>query len=67
MSYISAGLLTRDVLLVFLRGGPAYGLGVLLGSRLFGLADEQTFRRICLMLITGAGIVSLPVLDGILR
>lgn len=67
VSYISAGLLTPDVLLVSCVAGPAYGLGVLLGSRLFGLADEQTFRRICLMLIAGAGIVSLPVLDGILR
>lgn len=67
VSYAGAGLLTLDVLLISCVAGPAYGMGTLLGSRLFGLADERVFRRICLMLIAVAGVVSLPVLDGILR
>jgi hypothetical protein len=67
VSYVSAGLLTLDAVLVSCVAGPGYGLGILLGSRLFGLADEKTFRRICLALIGAAGVISLPVLDSILR
>ena len=47
--------------------GPAYGFGLWSGSRLFGRADEITFRRICYGLIAGAAILGLPLLDGILR
>lgn len=67
ITYVGAGLLTLDVLLISCVAGPAYGIGILFGSRLFGFADEQVFRRICLMLIAAAGIVSLPVFDNILR
>lgn len=66
-AYLSAGLLTMECLLLALFIGPGYGLGIFFGSRLFGVASEETFRRICFFLIASAGIVSLPVLDGILR
>jgi uncharacterized protein len=67
ISYVSAGLLTVDTLLLATLVGPGYGIGIAAGSRLFGLADEAAFRRICFGLIAAAGIISLPALDGILR
>lgn len=47
--------------------GPLYGLGLFSGSRFFGRANEQIFRRICLFLIGLSAVISLPVLDGVLR
>jgi uncharacterized membrane protein YfcA len=67
VAYVAGGLLTRAVLMLALLIGPAYGLGIYLGSRLFGLASETTFRRICYALIGIATVVSLPILDQILR
>ena len=46
------------------RSAPAYGLGLWLGSHMFGFASEATFRRICYALIAIAALVSLPVFDG---
>ena len=46
---------------------PAYGIGLWGGSRLFGVASETTFRRICLCLIALAVVIGLPLLDGVLR
>jgi hypothetical protein len=34
---------------------------------MFGLASDQTFRRICLSMIALATLVSMPILDGWLR
>jgi hypothetical protein len=34
---------------------------------MFGLASERMFRRICFGLIAAAAIISLPILDSILR
>jgi uncharacterized membrane protein YfcA len=62
-SYLYAGLLTLQVLSLAFAVGPAYGLGLLAGSRLFGLASEQTFRWICLGLIACAALISLPLFD----
>lgn len=64
-AYLVAGLLTMQVVSVALVVGPAYGLGVLAGTRLFGLASEETFRWICLGLIACAAVVSLPLFDGL--
>ncbi len=44
-----------------------YALGIGIGARMFGLASELTFRRVCYVMIAAAGIVSLPVLDGVIR
>lgn len=63
ISYCLAGLLTLQVISIALIVGPAYGLGVLSGSRLFGLASERTFRWICFGLIASAALVSLPLFD----
>src|SRR5262245_21074553 len=67
VSYAVAGLLTTNVLGLALLMGPAYGLGLWAGSHSFGFASEATFRRVCYALIAGAGLFSLPVLDGVIR
>jgi uncharacterized membrane protein YfcA len=67
LSYVVAGLLTTHVLGLALLIGPVYGLGLWIGSHMFGIASAETFRRICYALIAGAGIVSLPALDGVIR
>jgi uncharacterized protein len=66
-SYLLTGLLGQEVLLLALITVPAYAIGMYLGTRMFGLADERTFRRTCYLLIAGAALVSLPVLDDVLR
>jgi uncharacterized membrane protein YfcA len=67
VAYFFGGVLTLTVAKLALVVGPVYGLGLFLGSRLFGIADEAVFRRICYGLIAVAVLVSLPLLDGIIR
>lgn len=67
VSYYFGGVLTATVLKLALVVAPVYALGLFVGSRLFGVADELFFRRICYALIVIAVAVSLPVLDGIIR
>jgi uncharacterized protein len=67
ISYLAAGLLGLDVLLLAALTAPLYALGMYLGTRMFGLASERLFRRICLALIAGAAVASLPALDPLLR
>jgi uncharacterized membrane protein YfcA len=67
VAYAAGGLITQTVAMLALLVGPVYGLGIYLGSRLFGVASETTFRRLCYALIGIAGVVSLPVLDGMLH
>jgi hypothetical protein len=67
VSYFLGGVLTLTVLKLALVVGPVYGLGLFIGSRLFGVADEAIFRRICYVLIAAAVVFSLPVLDGVIR
>jgi uncharacterized protein len=64
-SYLFGGILTAEVLLISLAAGPVYGIGLAAGSRMFGIASEVTFRRICFTLIAAAAIIGLPLLDGI--
>jgi uncharacterized protein len=67
VSYFAGGVLTLTVFKLALVVGPVYGLGLAIGARLFGVADEAIFRRICYALIAVAVLVSLPVLDGLIR
>lgn len=66
-SYLAGGLLTPALAGLALVTAPAYGLGLLLGSHMFGFASDETFRRVCYALIAAALVISLPVLDGIIR
>jgi uncharacterized protein len=65
ISYLAGGLLTHAIIGLAVAIGPAYGIGLWLGSHMFGLASEATFRRICYALIAFAALVSLPVFDGL--
>jgi uncharacterized membrane protein YfcA len=67
VSYAAKDLLTPSALALALVVGPAYGLGLCAGSRLFGLASESTFRSICCGLIALAVLLGLPALDAVLR
>lgn len=67
ISYIVAGLFGFDVLVLAAITAPGYALGMFLGSRMFTLASERMFRRICFGLIAAAAIISLPMLDSVLR
>lgn len=67
ISYLITGLLGLEVLMLAAITAPGYALGMFLGTRMFRLAGEKTFRRACYLLIAGAAIVSLPALDGVLR
>lgn len=67
IGYALAGLFTGHVLALALVVGPAYATGLFLGTRLFGAASERVFRSISYALIALAALLSLPVLDGVLR
>ena len=67
IGYVWNGLITAQTLLLALIIAPVYGFGTWSGSRMFGLASDQTFRRICLSMIALATVVSMPVLDHWLR
>ncbi|NJS40062.1 MAG: sulfite exporter TauE/SafE family protein [Rhodobacteraceae bacterium] len=67
IGYVWGGLITWQILTPAVLIAPIYGAGTWIGSRMFGLAAEQTFRRICLAMIAGATLISMPILDGWLR
>ena len=66
-SYLIAGLITWETVQLSLIIGPTFALGLFSGARLFTRTNETVFHRICYSLIAAAAIISLPVLDGILR
>jgi uncharacterized membrane protein YfcA len=66
-SYLIGGLLTSAAFKLALIVGPVYGLGMFIGARMFHIASDTTFRRVCYALIAFSAIISLPLLDGILR
>jgi uncharacterized protein len=65
--YLAGGLLTRSVVGLALITGPIYGVGLYAGVRMFGLASEIAFRRICFALIAAAIALSVPMLDNLTR
>lgn len=67
VGYLMKGLFTPGLLALALATAAPYGFGVWLGSRMFGLASEQTFRHLCFAMIAIAGLLGMPALDGLLR
>ena len=65
--YFFSGLMTAAVFWLALTAGPSYGLGLYLGSRLFGIATEHNFRLASYGLIALAGVIGLPLFDPLLR
>lgn len=65
--YLAGGLITAEVLATALILLPVYTLGVRGGMRLFGLASELAFRRLCYALIALSALLGLPLWDGLLR
>ena len=62
-----AGLWTAKALILGAIASPVYLIGLLAGARMFGLASEEPCRRIAFAVILTAAIVSMPLLDGVLR
>ncbi len=67
IGYWAGAMFTLPLFLLALTMIPIYAVGLYLGTRLFGLASDTTFRRACYVLIALAVIGGLPALDGILR
>lgn len=67
IGYVWSGLISGAVVLPAAAIAPAYGAGLFLGSRMFGRADEAVFRRLCFSMIAVAALLSMPLLDGVLR
>lgn len=61
ITYLAGGLVTSHVLWLALLCGPAYGLGLWLGTHMFGLASPQTFQRVCFAMIALSVVLSLPI------
>lgn len=61
------GILSWQALATGLVLMPIYGIGMFLGTKGFHLASEETFRRIAYAVILLAALLSLPLLDGIIR
>ena len=51
------GTVTKDLLQIYLYGLPALGAGLWLGLKLYGHLDEQTFRKVVLVLLMLSGLV----------
>ena len=67
ISYFFGGLWTATVVGLAVVTGPLFGLGLWIGSKLFGVASDETFRRICYALIAVSAVIGLPLFDGWFR
>lgn len=67
VSYSIGGLWTTAILGLAVITGPVFALGLWLGSKLFGKASDETFRRICYVLVVVSALISLPLFDGVFR
>lgn len=65
--HLWGGLITVQVLVLALMVAPVYSLALWLGSRMFSLAGERMFRRVCYAMIAAAALLSLPLLDDLVR
>ena len=61
VSYLAAGIITAQSLWLAALVAPAYAAGLFVGSRAFGLASPEVFRRLSLLLIALSVATSLPL------
>jgi len=66
-AYTAHGLMTWQVGHLVLALGPAYAVGLILGSKAFKGASDAHFRIAAYWVIAVAALVSLPVFDPLLR
>ena len=67
IAMFAAGLFYTPAVVTAVICAPFYGIGLLLGQRLFGRASEASFRRVAFAIILAVAIVTLPLFDGLLR
>jgi len=58
-TYVGKGIVTRDMLPMFLVVAPAMLIPSLLGARVYLGISEAAFRKIVLTLLTASGLVLL--------
>jgi len=63
-TYLWGGLFTPTVVGLAIVACPVFGIGLWIGTHMFGLASEITFRRVCYAMIAASALVSLPLFDG---
>ena len=61
IGFYLGGIFTGEVIAQSAVMFPVYGIGIVIGARMFGLASEATFRRIAYATIFLSAIVSMPV------
>jgi uncharacterized membrane protein YfcA len=61
IGFLYGGIFTAEVMAKSAALLPFYGLGILLGSRLFGRAGEATYRWIAYATILFSALISMPV------
>lgn len=66
-AYTANGLMTLEVGHLVLVLGPAYAVGLIVGSRAFRGASDAHFRAAAYWVIAFAALVSLPLFDALLR
>ena len=67
LNYSIGGLWSTAILGLAVITGPLFGIGLWIGSKLFGKASDELFRRICYALIAVSAVIGLPLFDGILH
>jgi hypothetical protein len=65
--FVWRGLIDTQIVLWSLWLVSFYGVGIVFGTRLFGIASDQTFRRAAFALVIATAIIGLPWLDTWLR
>jgi len=65
--YAAQGLFTARPIALSMLFGPTYVIGVAIGSRSFRSASDRLYRNVAYAICLLAALLSLPLLDPILR
>jgi len=67
VTYVVRGLLPAHVFTLALLLGPLQVLALKSGARLFHASSAQTYRRVAYAIVATSALVSMPILDGLIR
>lgn len=67
LTYALRGLLPLHILMLSALIGPWQIIAMALGSRLFHMASERTYRRVAYVIVALAAIGSMPLWDALLK